>query len=59
MLTIYKIKFFEKIQFMARPLSTVEDNLTEGLHKHKAKDCKSNLDYVRANDSILTLKHGK
>ena len=44
---------------MARPLSAVEDNLTEGLHKHKAKDCKSNLDYVRANDSILTLKYGK
>ena len=44
---------------MARSLSTIADNLTEGLHKHKAKDCQSNLDYVRANDSIITLKYGK
>ena len=39
---------------MATSLSTVVDNLTEGLRKGKLKDYKSSLEYVITKDSTLT-----
>ena len=51
-----KIQFIDSIRFMSSSLSRLADNLSEGLHKGKCKDCKSDLDYVRVKDSKLTFK---
>ena len=36
----YKIKFIDSFRFMLSPLSSYVDNLSEGLHSEKCKDCK-------------------
>ena len=41
----YKIIFIDSVRFMANSLSSLTDNLAEGLHKGKCKDCNSNLQY--------------
>ena len=41
---------------MAISLSNLTDNLAEGLHKGKYKDCKSSIDYKAAKDDLLTFK---
>ena len=38
-------------------LSTIADNLTEGLHKGKCKGLKSSLECVMAKDSTQTFKY--
>ena len=43
----YKTKFIDSYRFMSSSLSKLVDNLSEGTHKNKCADCKSNLDYVR------------
>ena len=35
----YKIKFIDSVRFMANSLSNIVDNLAEGTHKPKCKDC--------------------
>ena len=35
----YKIKFIDSVRFMVRWLSNLVDNLVEGIHKIKCKDC--------------------
>ena len=47
----YKIRFIDNV--MASCLEHLTDNLAEGLHKDKCKDCKSNLEYMTANDGLL------
>ena len=37
----YKIKFIDSYRFMSTSLSKPIDNLSEGLHNGKCKDCKS------------------
>ena len=44
----YKIKFIDSYRFMSASLSKLIDNLSEGLHNDKCKDCKSYLDYMTA-----------
>ena len=39
----YKIKFIDRFRFMLSPLSSLVDNLSEGLHSDKCTDCKSRL----------------
>ena len=39
---------------MASSLSSLTDNLSQGLHKNKCKDCKSSLECMTANDGLLT-----
>ena len=39
----YKIKFIDRIRFVVSSLSSVTDNLAEGLCKDKCKDCKSTM----------------
>ena len=36
---------------MSRLLSSLVDNITEGLHNDKCKDCKSFLKYVSTKDN--------
>lgn len=37
---------------MASSLSRLSDNLTEGLHKGKCKDCKLSLEYMTVKDGL-------
>ena len=41
----YKIKFIDSARFMASSLSNLADNLAEGIHKIKCKDCDCFLEY--------------
>ena len=41
---------------MASSLSSLTDDLAEGLHKGKCKDCKISLEYVAAKDCFLPFK---
>ena len=42
----YKIKFIDSFRFMSRSLSSLADNLSEGIHSDKCTACKSCLDYM-------------
>ena len=42
----YKIKFIDSVKFMPSSLSSLADNLSEGLHNNKFKYCKSYLEYI-------------
>ena len=37
----YQIRFTDSVRFMANSLSSLPDNLAEGLHNGKCKDVKS------------------
>ena len=39
-----KIRFIDSIRFMSSSLSSLADNLSEGLHNNTCKDCKSCLE---------------
>ena len=51
----YKIKFIDSYRFMSSSLSSLVDNLSNGLHSEKCADCKSHLDYVSIKDDKLIL----
>ena len=52
----YKIKFIDCARFMATSLSNVVDNLTEGIHKIKCKDCDFFLEYESVKDNLIKYK---
>ena len=52
----YKIKFIDSARFMAISLSNLADNLTEGIHKIKCKDCDYFLEYKGFNDNLMKYK---
>ena len=52
----YKIKFIDSFRFMSSSLSSLADNLSEGLHSDKCTDCKSCLDYVVLKDDQLIFR---
>ena len=39
-------KVYDSARFMMRSFSNLSDNLAEGIHKIKCKDCHSFLEYV-------------
>ena len=52
----YKIKFIDSFRFMSTSLSSLVDNLSEGLHSDKCTDCKSCLDYMITKDEQLIFR---
>ena len=44
------------MRFIASLLPNLADNLAEGVHKYKCKNCESDLEYVAAKDNILTFE---
>ena len=50
MKTSYKLKFTNSFRFMSNSLSSLVDNLSEGLHSDKCTDCKTCLDYMKTKD---------
>ena len=52
----YKIKFIDSFRFMSSSLSSLADNLSEGLHSDKCTDCKSCLDYITTKDEQLIFR---
>ena len=52
----YKLKFIDSFKFMSTSLSSLLNNLSDGLYNDKCKDCKSCLDYILARDNRLIFK---
>ena len=52
----YKIKFIDSERFMATSLSNLVDNLTEGVHKIRCKDCDYFLEYEILKDNLIKFK---
>ena len=52
----YKIKFIDKARFMANWLSNLVNNLAEGIHKIKCKDCDCFLEYEIVKDNLIKYK---
>ena len=52
----YKIKFIDSARFMVNSLSNLVDNLTEGIHKIKCKDCDFFLDYESVKENSIKYK---
>ena len=49
----YKINFIDSARFMASPLSNLVDNLAEGIHKNKCKDCDCFIEYESVKDILI------
>ena len=52
----YKIRFINSYRFMLTSLSKLIDNLSEGFHNDKSKDCESYLDYLTIKDNQLIFR---
>ena len=52
----YKIKFINSARFMTTSLSNLVDNLAEGIHKIKCKDCDCFLEYESVKDNLIKCK---
>ena len=50
------MKFIDCARFMATSLSNLADNLTEGIHKIKCKDCDCFLEYESVKDNSIQFK---
>ena len=53
----YKIKYIDNVRFMASSPSSLVDNITEGIHKIKCKDCDYFLEYERVKDNSIKYKY--
>ena len=52
----YKIKFVDSGRFMATSLSNIVDDLTEGIHKIKCKNCGCFFEYESLKDNSIKYK---
>ena len=52
----YRIKFIDSARFMASSLSNLVDNLAEGVHNIKCKNCDCFLEYESVNDNLIKYK---
>ena len=56
----YKVKLIDSFRFLSSSLSSLVDNLSEGLHSDKCTGCKSCLDYMTTkNEQLITTNHNK
>ena len=51
-----KIKFIDSARFMESSLSNLVDNLTEGIHRIKCKDCDCFLEYESVKEILIKYK---
>ena len=51
----YKIKFINSFRFMSKSLSNSADNLSEGFHNRKCKECDSYREYIGVKDENYIL----
>ena len=54
MIITYKTTFFDRFGFMSNSLSNFVNNLSEGLHNNKRKDCNSCLEFIKIEDNQST-----
>ena len=54
--TSYKIKFIDSARLMTTSLSNLFDNLAEGIHKIKCKDCDCFLEYESVKENLIKYK---
>ena len=52
----YKLKFIDSFRFISTSLSSLADNLSDGLHSNKCIDCKSSLHNVKVKGPQLIFK---
>ena len=52
----HKIKFINSVRFIATSLSNLVDNLAEGIHKVKRKDCDYFLEYGSVRENLIRCK---
>ena len=52
----YKIKFIDIAKFIVSSFSSLVDNLSEGIHKIKCKDCDCFLEYEFVKDNLIKYK---
>ena len=52
----YTIKFIDSAKFIASSLSNLADNIAEGIHKIKCKDCDCFLKYEIDEDNLIKYK---
>ena len=52
----YKVKSIDSARFMASSLSNLVDNIAEGIHKIKCKDCDCFLEYESVKDNLIKCK---
>ena len=52
----YKTKFIDSARFIASSLSNLVDNLAEGIHKIKCKDCDCFLEYESVKNNLIKYK---
>ena len=50
----YRLEFVDGYRFMSAPLSSLVDNLSDGLHK--CENCESTLEYINAENSRVIFK---
>ena len=52
----YEIKFIDRFRFMSTSLSSLVDNLSDGLHDCKCTNCGSSFDYMIPKDDKLVFR---
>ena len=52
-----KVNVFDSARFMASSLSNLVDNLTEGIHEIKIKDCDGFRKYESVQDNLIKHKY--
>ena len=52
----YKVKFIDTARITASSLSNLVDDLAEGIHKVKCKDCDYFLEYESVKDNLIIYK---
>ena len=53
---MYKLAFLDNVRFLVSSLSSLSDNLAEGLYKSKYRDCKASLECMITKDDLKTFK---